>query len=536
MASGQLQWVLTSPLTGMGIALPAPLNKAERSNWSTSPLRVEVTGLGTEAGQEREQIDLQLGRLVQARLVRNTNSGEVLAGAVGIGTTDAPPLPRRGVDLSLVTDRLDLDEWRELLPTTPTPAGAAATGTSSDTASALLPERIRVNAKSVMIMGRQLQEVSALASPLRRADTSGGWRVELEASQLAGRIDWQPAPPGRRDGHALVTARLTRLSIPPAAAETVEDLSTGDDGVEWPALDIVVDDFELRGRRLGRLELKAEAERAGRDWQLSRLVLTNADGTLSASGSWGAVADSARPGPVRPAETPRRTSMDFELDVRDSGALLTRMGWGEALRGGAGRVAGQLAWRGSPFSPNVRTMQGQMTVDVRSGQFLKADAGAARLLGVLSLQSLPRRLVLDFRDVFQEGFPFDSFTGDVAILAGVASTNNLRMRGIQAAVLMEGNADLQNETQDLRVLVVPEINAGTASLAYATINPALGLGTFLAQLFLRRPLMAANTREFRITGNWVDPKVERLQRSTPLSNEEVERAVAPASPNTRRTP
>jgi uncharacterized protein YhdP len=94
---------------------------------------------------------------------------------------------------------------------------------------------------------------------------------------------------------------------------------------------------------------------------------------------------------------------------------------------------------------------------------------------VLSLQSLPRRLALDFRDVFQEGFAFDNFAGDFTILQGVASTNNLRMRGAQAAVLMEGSADISNETQDLRVVVVPQINAGTASLAYAAINPAIGL-------------------------------------------------------------
>ena len=39
-----------------------------------------------------------------------------------------------------------------------------------------------------------------------------------------------------------------------------------------------------------------------------------------------------------------------------------------------------------------------------SGQFHKVNPGAGRLLGVLSLQSLPRRLTLDFRDVFAEGF------------------------------------------------------------------------------------------------------------------------------------
>ena len=77
---------------------------------------------------------------------------------------------------------------------------------------------------------------------------------------------------------------------------------------------------------------------------------------------------------------------------------------------------------------------------------------------------------------------------------------------------MEGSADLDRETQDLRVVVVPEINAGTASLAYAVINPAVGLGTFLAQLLLRKPLIAAGTREFHVTGRWDDPKVERVER------------------------
>ena len=183
------------------------------------------------------------------------------------------------------------------------------------------------------------------------------------------------------------------------------------------------------------------------------------------------------------------------------------------LRGGKGSLAGDLSWAGSPLSPDLARMTGQVKVAIDSGQFLKASPGAARLLGVFTLQSLPRRLLFDFRDVFEEGFAFDNVVGDIRIGGGLASTNNLRMRGAAAVVLMEGSADLVRETEDLRVVVVPEINAGTASLAYAVINPAVGLGTFLAQYFLRKPLMAASTREFHITGPWDDPKVERVERS-----------------------
>jgi len=86
------------------------------------------------------------------------------------------------------------------------------------------------------------------------------------------------------------------------------------------------------------------------------------------------------------------------------------------------------------------------------------------------------------------------------------------MRGLQATVAMEGHADLAAETQDLWVLVVPEVDASGASLAYAAINPAVGLGAFLAQLILRKPVAAAGTSEFHITGTWDEPKVDKVER------------------------
>jgi len=216
--------------------------------------------------------------------------------------------------------------------------------------------------------------------------------------------------------------------------------------------------------------------------------------------------------------------LNFKLDLADSGALLERLGTPKAVRGGKGSLSGQISWLGSPLSLDYPSMAGQVNVAIDSGQFLKVQPGAARLLSVLSLQSLPRRLALDFRDLFQDGFAFDSLTGDVSINQGVAHTNNLRMRGVQAAVLMEGSADIEHETQDLRVVVVPEINAGTASLAYAAINPAIGLGTFLAQVFLRKPLTQAGTREFHVTGPWSDPKVERVQRKSADAAPEIDTA------------
>lgn len=246
-----------------------------------------------------------------------------------------------------------------------------------------------------------------------------------------------------------------------------------------------------------------------REWRLNRFNIQTPEATLTASGNWANLGGATA---GRSLKERRRTVLNFKLDINNSGELLTRFGMPGVVRNGKGKVEGQVAWLGSPITVDYASMGGNFNVNVETGQFLKADPGIAKLLGVLSLQSLPRRLTLDFRDVFSEGFAFDYFRGDIAVEQGIAKTSNLQMKGVNAAVLMDGQADIAKETQNLRVVVVPEINAGSASLIAAAINPVVGLSTFLAQLILRGPLVNAATQEFTIDGTWVDPKVTKVER------------------------
>ena len=334
------------------------------------------------------------------------------------------------------------------------------------------------------------------------------WRANLDAHELSGYLEYRQSSasnPGR------VYARLQRLVIAPSRSSEVEQI-LDEQPSSIPALDIVVDDLDLRGKKLGRVEVDAVNQTAAgstrREWRLNKLTLTVPEARFSATGDW------AEPVP-RARSAARRTLMNFTLDMSDAGALLARFGMKDLVRQGKGSFEGQVTWNGSPLSMDLPSLGGQFKVDVANGQFLKADLGRAKLLGVLSLQSLPRRLSLDFRDLFSEGFAFDFVRGDVHIEQGLASTNNLQMKGVNAAVLMDGHADILHETQDLKVVVVPEINAGTASLVATAINPLIGLSTFLTQLLLRRPLMEAATRDFHITGAWTDPKIEPIPHTPP---------------------
>jgi uncharacterized protein YhdP len=129
----------------------------------------------------------------------------------------------------------------------------------------------------------------------------------------------------------------------------------------------------------------------------------------------------------------------------------------------------------------------------------------------MSLQSLPRRLTLDFRDVFSEGFAFDSIASTATIARGVLTSDSFKMRGPQALVLMDGTVDLAQETQNLSVVVIPDLNAGGASVLYGlAVNPVVGLGAFLAQYVLKNPLSAALTQEYQVTGPWKDPVIKKV--------------------------
>jgi len=424
----------------------------------------------------------------------------VLRGAVTVGLPagQAMALPQQGVAANARLDMLDVDAWDALLDQHQEGPGA---GGPVAQAQGYLPDRVALRVGTLALQGRSLHDVVAGVS---RAGAD--WRANVSARELDGYVEYRQA-----DGAAQqegLYARLSRLALPQSDEPQVDALLDAQQPARLPALDIVVQDFELRGRRLGRLEIEARnraTQDGQREWRLGKFNLAVPEAVFASSGSWALVGGKG-------AAAQRRTSMDFALDIRDSGALLARFGMDGVLRRGKGRIAGQVGWQGSPLSPDYRSMTGQMHVDVESGQFLKADPGLAKLLGVLSLQSLPRRLVLDFRDVFSEGFAFDFVRGDLHVEQGVATTNNLQMKGVNAAVLMEGSADIERETQDLHVVVVPEINAMTASLVATAINPVIGLGSFLAQVFLRGPLIQAATQEFRIDGTWAEPRVERIQQ------------------------
>lgn len=466
---------------------PVPLNKqagealtvrVERFS-AADAARKGVPGLAAD----RELLRVSAGRFGGADLVRRSSaSGWVVErGAVGLPQT--PALPEHGLALAVVGDTLDIDALRRAFTT--------AGGTGGQASEAIpLPSRVRLEANNLRVSGQWLEAVKLDGT--RRGDL---WDVDLASTQARGRLNWNPA------GKGLLKGRFDTLRIDSgeSSGSQVSSSDPADGPDELPALDIEAERFVLDSRSLGRLELRASNER--RAWLIDRLALTMPEGSFSASGAWGRGVVGGR--------TTRDTLLDFALESGDAGKLLDRLGHAGALRRGTASMKGSLRWQGSPLSIDFPSLSGQFDLKVANGQFSKINPGAGRLLGILSLQALPRRITLDFRDVFSEGFAFDRIEGHVDVERGIMKTQDFELAGPAARVQISGSANIAAETQDLAVNVQPALS-DSVSVGALIANPAVGVATYLAQKVLKDPLGQMFSFRYAVTGTWEDPVVAKL--------------------------
>lgn len=469
--------VVESDLLGVSSPLPEPLNK----NATTAlPLRIERSA----PDAQREQYRIVLGKLAQGLVVRRGESWERGVFAVGDGDLR---LPEKGLAVRVATPRLNADAWKNYLPEGSNGgAGAASPG-------GLELALVTLKTPQLRVFGRDYNQVETILRP-----RDGGWQIGLNTREAVGDVFWRGAGDGWIEGN------FKRLQVRPAS-----ELGEGSGSTlvnSLPGMNLSVDDLHVGEMALGHLELKARNERGA--WLLEKLSLKNPDGALNGTGTW---QNSGR----------NRTRLDFELNVGDVGHMLERLGYGDVVRRGTATLKGDLQWNGPLTGIDYASLSGKLNVDAAKGQFNKLEPGVGKLLGLISLQSLPRRLTLDFRDIFSDGLAFDSIDGKLDVQNGIMRTAGpLRIAGPAAQVEIQGETHLQKETQDLGVVVRPELGGLAAVGAAALAHPVVGAAALVANTVLQKPLNRLFSYRYHVTGSWADPQVDKAGQSA---------AVAPAA-------
>ena len=478
--------VLTTGLLGIQSDLPAPLDKKAEE---AIPLRVEIK----ESSADRRMVTVQYGSLLNANVLQQKDEEDewlLERGLINFGNV-MHKADKKGLWVIGTLPRVSLEGWGEL---------AGELDNSNDS--------MPINLAGADFSIQKLYGYGNLVQDLHvKVHTRNDKLIaQLTSKEINGDLSWLDGDSARLQVH------LKNLDLDFGTAEDDKPQQekksepSNSNTMNLPEIDLVIDRLSYKGQQLGRLEIQGEPQPEKAVYQFNRLRLSNADGVLNVDGTW------------KHSQKKPETHLNLKFDISNAGNILARAGFPDSVKNGSGKIEGSLAWSGAPWAYSKGGLNGNLSLDTGKGQFLQIDPGMGKLLSILSLQALPKRIALDFEDVFSKGFEFDSIKGSAALKEGVLVTDNLSIEGSSAKVTMAGQIDLANEKQDLRVRIVPAVGNSAALISAIVATPVIGAGVFLASKILGDPLGQLASFEYNISGSWIDPKVEKIAKNKNLES------------------
>lgn len=475
---------LNSELRGVQSTLPAPLDKPDAE--TALPLRVRIRPSpqhwrATGALGDRLAFAAQAPRRTNAALTPDALD----AVHVSLGTSTPPPV-QAGMSASGVLPLLDVSAWQAILPK----RGSVGSG----------------EAKPNIALDVQLGELRLGKVRLPRQRVSGGrdngaWNLGLRGS-AEGQLRWDGTS---ADPIVLRLAELRMLEIKPAMgapnaeAAAPEPATTASGTVlnpsEWLALDIDAQRVMVGQADFGRVILRTERRRNG-----ATLRQFSVDGSMlngQADGYWVRNGGVSRGGFEGAFSSPNIARVQDALGlVRTVDAKQTR-------------AAVKFGWPESPTGLDWTQATGSIEVNIDDGVLATVEPGAGRMVGLLSFNALPRRLLLDFRDVVDSGMKFDSISGHFRVGGGRAETDDLQVRAPSADISVRGSVGLAQRTYDQTITVQPDLSSGVTLAGTVFGGPAVGAILLVAQELFDKPLNQAGQVAYHLGGTWDDPIVTR---------------------------
>ena len=211
-------------------------------------------------------------------------------------------------------------------------------------------------------------------------------------------------------------------------------------------------------------------------------------------------------------EQGERSDFNIRITSESLGTVLDAMDISSAMQGGQTVVYFDAWWNGPPAAFALERLNGEMDLNIVQGNILTADPGAGRVLGLLSLSELPRRLAMDFRDVFNEGFSFDEATGTMQLENGNSYTDDLVLKSTVAEITIIGSTDLVAQTFDYEFSVRPGVSKALPVIGAIAGGPVGAAAGLALQALLRDSLGDAAEAKYTIRGPWEDPLVEPVEK------------------------
>jgi len=462
---------LNSDLSGLTLAMPAPLGKEEKQK---TPFKVTMQNVDNKLVYSAQYGDV-LNAIAKPKK-------DLWQGEIRFGKGKAS-LPNNGIKIAGQLAELSVDDWLDW---------TKQQHASDDTSLIKSIDDVSVTLGKLTGFDQSITNLN-----LASQKDANGWRTNIDSKQVRGFIYL----PTDLKGSSTIKVDLDRLAIAlPKKSEAVTAAGKEQPLALWPSVELSINTFVLDGKPLGSLRL--QAKKSENKWTINTGQLTSDVFTLSViEGVW------------NKAAAKDNTQLKLHLESNDLDLLLSKFGYQKAIDAEKVIMKANISWPNSPLNYELNSLYGTLNMDIGKGTLQDIEPGAAgRIFGLMSIAALPRRLSLDFSDLFGKGFTFDSITGDFKLENGLATTDNFILKSASAKIEIIGDTDLVNQHYDQQVKITPNVSS-TLPLAGAVAGGPVGLGVGAAILLVDKltdKLFDKNivniiSYKYDLTGPWDDP-------------------------------
>ncbi|HMB59209.1 MAG TPA: YhdP family protein [Xanthomonadales bacterium] len=472
---GSVNLEIRSSLDGVRVDLPEPLNKDPGEIWPLE-LRYPLKGpSGLVDLVVKDQLHLRLDFPRDPALTEQEVTLKRASLNFGYGPAE---LPLAGfIRIQGLADVLDLDGWVDLV-IDGVKEGRGLSG--------LGIEDFELAAQELWFLDRRFAG-AAIALEINEADIKG----TFTGDDINGHVVFNP----ESGASGSLTAEFERLVL---AKPISSGLDMQADPMELPAVHLYAKSFSYSGIELG--ETRIEAYPGAEGFHFEKVEANSEQLSLDASGDWSL------------SEAGQRSDFKILITSESLGQLMQSLDISTSLEGGQTVLHFNAWWPGSPGAFALSRLNGEIEFSVSRGQITNASAGGGRLLGLLSVQALPRRLSLDFRDVFDSGFDFEEAGGTFQMENGTATTDDVLLSSSAARISLIGSTDLVAQQYDQLMTVQPGVGNTLPIIGAIAGGPGGAAAGLALQGLLHRTLGEATQVQYTITGTWDEPLIEPVER------------------------
>jgi uncharacterized protein YhdP len=464
---------VSSDLVGLTVDLPEPFQKPAGE---VASIAGDIAFMpGGQRIESRGEADGGLSWNVA--FAQDGGVWDLERGTLALGGGTLSDAETRGLHIRGNVESILFDEWLRL-----------SRGDEKRTGTADRIRSIDVNVDSLRLLGQHLQNHRV------RVDRSArDWLVQFEGEQVTGSVFVPYDLGSNRD----VVLDMERLILPgDSNQEAVADRAQIDPR-KLPPVTVKAAEFALGNRFLGAVETQF----ARTDQGLVADTFVARDETFEVVGDARWVADAGDP-------TGYRSYLMATLTSTDVSTTMQRLDYAPGIVSDEMTLLFDVSWSGGPRTDVFESLDGDVQVRFGAGQLDEIEPGAGRLFGLMSIVALPRRLSLDFTDVFDKGFGFDAIDGTFRIVDGEAYTCNLSLEGPAANIAIIGRTSLANSEYEQAAVVAANFGNTLPVVGAVVAGPQIAAALLIFSQIFKKPLQEMGQVYYAINGPWDDPLIE----------------------------